>query len=75
MNEMILCKVSGMIPTVDTTVFKENSIPLLLREPQNPNILEKICFLFNAFINNAAFVAYHRKRSINADKYHGKIGP
>jgi len=60
MNEMIVCHVGGTILTGDTRVFKENSIPLLLSEPQIPHRLEIICYLFNALINNAAFVTLHR---------------
>lgn len=73
MNEITVCDVSGKIPTGDTRVFRENSIPLLLSEPQIPHRLEIRCYLFNALIKTAAFITLYRKRSINADKYHGTI--
>jgi hypothetical protein len=72
---MIACKVSGTMSTGDTTIFRENSIPVLLSEPQIPHRLEIRFYSFNALISKAAFVTLHCNRSINADKYHGKIRP
>lgn len=73
MNEVIVCNVSGTTQAGDTTVFREKSIPLLLSEPQIPHRLEIRFYLFNALIKKSAFITLHRKRSINADKYHSKI--